>query len=101
MKVRVTLELSDDFRSYVAATVSTSAKTRQGLATRTACRAWIIANLAQLGDLPHLHFDRVDLKDFTEAVDYLRKAGRTDDEIRRWLMTQRAIAFFPLTKRPA
>lgn len=105
MKVRMTLELPDGAREYIAQMTANTKQTTQGLATRQACQSFFQhfaqrlsadqeAFIAQLNKArAEVHFGPLhdsDIKDSNEAVDYLRAQGKTDAAIRQWLLKQRA-----------
>jgi hypothetical protein len=104
MRIRLTLELSDGLRRHVAQALALQypRKTRDGRAARRDCIAWLQRKLTEANldwnqvfpQGPRL--SELEQREAAEAVDYMRKAGRTDEQIRAWLLKQRARAAFPM-----
>lgn len=95
MRLRPVLIVSESARKVIAKLRPEGRKTRRGAkASRELVISYIQERLHRLSDLSPWWDDEplseYDLDDARSAVDYLRKAGRTDEQIRSWLLTQRA-----------
>jgi hypothetical protein len=105
MKIRVTLEVTDDARRCIAANAIREAKakgqlvaeskftTGNGLARREFVAAWLQAAAHEAGarfeQTPKL--DAVDREETRLAVEQLRAAGWRDSRIKSWLLKQAAL----------
>lgn len=114
MKIRVTLNVGPEFRKYLAAHHPckfpiTAAKE----AHRKDVIAWVMKNFAELegaaaelnselararGETAQRRQEAMNDADARDAIDYLRKAGKTDDEICAWLFIQRGPGRLPTRK---
>lgn len=95
MRLRPVLIISESARKVIAKLRPEGRKTRRGAkASRELCVSYIQERLHRLSDLAPWWDDEPlsehDLEDARSAVDYLRRNGKTDTEIRAWLLTQRA-----------
>src|SRR5579862_4435524 len=100
MKVRLTLDLSDALRNAIGQSLPQKSKTRKGLAHHAA----IIAVLKQWTEeaaedwrplYPRPKLTALEEGEAAQAVDYLKKIGRSDRQIRDWLLLERARLRFP------
>jgi len=94
MKIAITLDVPDPARLYIAQLVEDAETINKGLATREACIAYIQAHLARLASdgsvLPTGKLTLEEEDDAKEAVTYLRAQGKTEGQIRAWLLLQKA-----------
>lgn len=95
MRIRPALEVSDAARRTIARLLPTSKRTARGaLATREAVIAYLQARLNELSALcpwwddEPLSPDEID--DAKAAVSVLRQSGKSDRDIRAWLLLQRS-----------
>ena len=100
MKVNLTLEIGDGLRRAIAKDVPQAKTTRNGRATRQVIIQYLQAQAMQASADWSKLFPRPDLppieaKEHGLAVDYLRKLGRSDQQIREWLLIERARLHFP------
>jgi hypothetical protein len=93
MKVRLTLDVSDPARLHIGAFDRSDLDSR-ALAGREGIRGYVQRHVDALGEMAEaLHMGPLtdnETKDAREAVTYLRANGRTDEEIRAWLLLQQA-----------
>lgn len=100
MRLRVTVEVGDSTRRFIAKQVGRAPGTctRDGRARRKTIALWIAEQL-KTAEGEHLELFRAErdsrLTDLEEheaaqAVAYLRSAGKSDKEIVSWLLLQRA-----------
>ena len=99
MRVRLTLEVPDAARRYLARLLPEAPHTREGR-HRKLLRAALIEHLQ--GYVNQLAEDfsggyvgplsDKDQRDAQDAVSYLRAAGKSDGQIRAWLLLQRSQA---------
>lgn len=94
MKIAVTLEVPDPARLYIAHLVEQCETINSGLASREAIVAYMQAHLARLAEdgssLPTGRLTEDEEKDAKEAVTYLRAQGKSEGQIRAWLLLQKA-----------
>lgn len=99
MKIAMTIEVSDAARVHIAQ-LAEGETLNSGLATREAVIEYLRAHVARLdrdGEmLPTGKLSEDELKDATLAVQYLRKLGKSDGQIRAWLLLQKARLIEPL-----
>lgn len=93
MKVRMTLEVSDAARAYIAQHVG-GGTTQAGMADRDSIVEFF-EKLAKSTDeagvlLTPGKLQENELGDAKEAVTYLRAQGKTESQIRSWLFYQKA-----------
>jgi len=107
MKVRITLDLSDSVREYIAQMSENCKTSSERLAKRESCVAFL-ESLVERMHLDQIDFTKrltaareevyfgsltdSDIGDANDAVAYLRAQGKTDAGIRAWLIKQRARA---------
>lgn len=103
MKIRVTLEASDDARRAIAANLVNERKranlpvadvsTLQGFATRQTCVDWLQAQLKTAGAAyaNKVDVDPLEREETAKAVAQLRACGWKDDRIRAWLLKNAAL----------
>lgn len=103
MKIRVTLEATDDARRCIAANLVNERKranlptadvaTLEGMATRATCVAWLQAQLSTAGAAyaNKVDVDPVEREETMRAVVQLRACGWRDDRIRAWLLKNAAL----------
>jgi hypothetical protein len=100
MKIAMTIEVPDEARRYIAQLSDGETTETTGLATREACVAYfqtVVATLSRDGSLlPTGKLTEEEAQDAELAVQYLRKQGKTDGQIRAWLLLQRARLVEPL-----
>lgn len=93
MKVRLTLEVPEAARLHIGALDKGDLDTR-ALAGRDGIRNFMqryVSALAEQASAVHAGpLTDAEIKDAREAVTYLRANGKTDDEIRTWLLLQQA-----------
>jgi len=107
MKIRVTLDLSDSVRKWIAELTPGCAVAGDHLATRAVCTQFIHDFIGRLQNDGFRYYTEMvdarreiifgrlrdeDVKDSNEAVEYLRAQGKSDAAIRQWLLKQRARA---------
>lgn len=95
MRVRPVLEVSDAARRMIARVRPDGRRTVRGkLATRTVVISYLQERLTRLSALSPWWDDEPlspeEQSDAKAAVETLRSAGKTDAEIRAWLLLQRA-----------
>jgi hypothetical protein len=95
MRLRALLFVSDNARRAVARLQPNSQRTARGaMATREAVVAYVQERLDALSELApwwdNEPLSTVEAQDARAAVEYLRHAGKSDGEIRAWLLLQRA-----------
>jgi hypothetical protein len=98
MKINLTVQVSNSVRQLIGQ-VTIGKKTRDGLATRQQVIDFIRLRLGTLNDacgewLRIRELTSEEKCDAADAIDYLKKCGKTDSEIRSWLLKQRARAEF-------
>lgn len=97
MKIRVTLDVSDDARSCIAFNLKNSGgpyvATQAGMATRATCVAWLQAQLKNAGSNynPQPKMDPLEREETRLAVDQLRACGWPDSRIKSWLLKNSAL----------
>lgn len=93
MKIQMTLEVSDAARVHIAQ-LAEGETLNSGMATREAVIEYLKAHVARLDRdgamLPTGKLSEDEAKDAELAVQYLRKQGKTDGQIRAWLLLQKA-----------
>jgi hypothetical protein len=93
MKIQMTLEVSDPARKYIAS-LADCETIDSGLATREAVMAYVQSLVARLNEdgsiLPTGKLTEEEAKDAADAITYLRKQGKTEGQIRAWLLLQKA-----------
>ena len=95
MKIQMTLDVPDPARKYIAS-LSPDGETTEttGLATREAVMAYFQSLAARLNEdgsvLPTGKLTDEEAKDSEDAITYLRKQGKTEGQIRAWLLLQKA-----------
>ena len=93
MKVEMTLEVSDEARQYIA-TLIEGDTIQSGIASREAVVSFfrtVAANLNETSQLlPTGKLTEEEAKDAEDAITYLRKQGKSDGQIRAWLLLQKA-----------
>jgi hypothetical protein len=100
MKIRLTLEVSDLARLHMGALDRTAPVIKGGrpLVRREAVVAHLQLYLDRLTDefaaIPRGPLTAEESIDAQDAIDYLRKLGKTDPQIRAWLLLQRARLHF-------
>lgn len=103
MRINTTFEVSDEARHYIAA-LAGGETTDKGAATRESVIAYVQAMLNRLSSdfqgLPTGKVSEEEAGDAKDAVDYLRRLGRTEGQIRAWLYLQRARLNFHPWRRP-
>lgn len=94
MRLNLTVEITDSARNYLAALYPVRDKTAAGQATKDAIRAHLQEHCDDLSRaFQGAHKGPLkanEVKDAEEAITYLRAQGRTDEQIRAWLLIQRA-----------
>lgn len=97
MKIRTTLQLSDDLRRCIAVNLknagATYLQTRAGMATRATCVKWlegVIKTADALAD-PQPKLDPLERAETVVAVAQLRSIGWPDSRIRLWLLKNAAL----------
>lgn len=100
MKIEMTIEFPDAARRYIAMLSAADVVEREqittdrGLATREACASYIKAVIAGLDKegsvIPTGKLTLEEETDAKEAVTWLRAQGKTDGQIRAWLLLQKA-----------
>ena len=94
MKIQMTLDVPDPARLYIAQLTEDCEKINSGLATREAVVAYVQATIARLTEdgsaLPSGKLSAEEQKDAEDAITYLRKQGKSDGQIRAWLLLQKA-----------
>lgn len=94
MKIQMTLEVPDPARKYIASLSKCETTETTGLATREAVTAYLQAVVARLNEdgsvLPTGKLTEDEARDAEDAITYLRKQGKTDGQIRAWLLLQKA-----------
>jgi hypothetical protein len=97
MKIRVTLEVSDDARRCIASNLKNSGgpyvATQAGMATRATCVRWLEGQLRHVGDAynPAPKIDPLQRDETALAVSQLRALGWPDSRIKSWLLKQAAL----------
>lgn len=99
MKIRCTIEVSDVARLYIAQLDGTRGNVKgRGLARRKAVIEHISNYLGRLNeDFRSSHSSKLteaELRESSLAIEYLKKQGKADGEIRAWLLMQRARLHF-------
>lgn len=98
MRVRLSFTVSDSARRYIALLLPDAARTKDGMARSVAVERYINEHLAALNDASlGAHFGPLterEAAEVQEAVSYLRAQGRSDSQIRAWLLVQRARLHF-------
>lgn len=93
MKVRMTLDVPENARLHIGALTGEQVDDR-ALATRDGVREFLqqfVATLAEsVSTVSPGPLTDAEIKDAREAVTYLRANGKTDQEIRTWLLMQQA-----------
>lgn len=93
MKVRLTVEVSDSARLHIGALDRSDLDSR-ALAGREGIREYVQRHVNALGEQADALYmgplTDAEIKDAREAVTYLRANGKTDDQIRAWLLLQQA-----------
>lgn len=93
MKIQMTLEVPDPARKYIAS-LADGETIKSGLATREAVAAYVQSLVARLSEdgsaLPTGQLTAEEAKDAEDAITYLRKQGKTEGQIRAWLLLQKA-----------
>ncbi len=104
MKINLTLDVSDGTRLIMAKSVPGGARsaTAKGLASRQVVLEFIQARLRAMNDasewITAAELTEIEKNEASDAIDYLKKAGKSDSEIRSWLLKQRARAQFTHTQ---
>lgn len=103
MKIEMTLDVPDPARKYIAS-LADCETIQSGLATREAVVAYMQTLVARLSDdgsiLPTGKLTDEEETDAKEAVTWLRAQGKTDGQIRAWLLLQKArFNFGPARRR--
>lgn len=103
MKINVTLEVSDALRHHIGKTCDSKDRVTKGSrAKRAEVVRWLQARLvaAEAEWQKEMAFDPqlsiIEKSEARLAIDYLRKAGRTDQQIEDFLLLERARYRFPL-----
>lgn len=102
MKIRVTLEVTDDARRCIAENMKRSptampgapyTETQSGMATRAVVITWLRLALrgAHVNYAPTPKVDALERDETRLAVEQLRAAGWKDSRIRSWLLKQAAL----------
>lgn len=97
MKVRVTLELTDDARRCIAANMKNAGlpylATQDGTATRATCVKWLesVCRQAHAAFAPVPKLEHLEREETALAVSQLRAAGWPDSRIKSWLLKQAAL----------
>lgn len=93
MKVRMTLEVPENARQYIGAIANGDLDSR-ALATRDGVRDYLQRYVVCLAEdasaVSPGPLTDAEINDAREAVTYLRANGKTDHEIRTWLLMQQA-----------
>lgn len=93
MKVRMTIEVPESARLYIAGVNKGDLDTR-ALANRDGVREflqrYVVALSEDAGSLYPGPLTDAEIRDAREAVTYLRAQGKEDREIRAWLIMQQA-----------
>lgn len=113
MKVRLTVQVQDALRAYIA---SKASRTKAGLAPRKDVVAWLQKNVSELGtsslaetmvreyaqwkEYTTAPLTQDEVRDAKAAIEYLRSAGKTNSEIRAWMLLQRARLDFAINNPP-
>lgn len=105
MKVRMTLEVPDELRRFIAEMERNCPTTKDGLASRFAVAKYVQNLVAKLNATQEaLELDRnrirqeilmapltaAEIEDNKQAVSWLRAQGKSDPAIREWLLHQKA-----------
>jgi hypothetical protein len=94
MKIQMTLDVPDPARKYIASLSDGETTETTGLATREAVMAYFQSIAARLNEdgsvLPTGKLTEEEMKDSEDAITYLRKQGKTEGQIRAWLLLQKA-----------
>lgn len=97
MKIRVTLNVTDDARRCIAFNLKNSGgpyvATQAGMATRETCVRWLQAQLTTAGSNydPQPKLDPLERDETLLAVSQLRAMGWPDSRIKSWLLKQSAL----------
>lgn len=106
MKINLTVEVSDEARRYIAALLGEMLKsgeprvsrTTRGLARRADVRRYLQLHLQQLridySESRDQGLTVEERRDISDAIAYLRAQGKSDSQIRAWLLMQRARLHF-------
>lgn len=102
MKIRLTVDVSENERRYLGNLLRDVQKTRGGLVQRKAIQNHLNAKLRDYFAIMSKDFWESHSKPLTDkekedasaAIDYMRKQGKSDGTIRAWLLMQRARVHF-------
>lgn len=104
MKIAMTLEVPDAARKYIAM-LAEGETIQSGLASRDACVEYLQTVVSRLSDdgsiVPTGKLTEDEEADAKEAITWLRAQGKTDGQIRAWLLLQKARFNFGPQRRKA